>query len=193
MVNPLTVAPFAAWPGPADPGRGSAPNARWVSPETQQAVERLVHAYAYAWDGRDPGATADLFTDTGAMSFYLNGSTTPTHHAQGRYRLLDDLVARSGMLNRWRIETRHLMLNTVCSATSDGAVEAMTTAMIFWQRLPEHPAPTPVQTGYYRSRCVEAGGAWRFQRREAHLAGIFHPEDLYPFPDRGFSRNSASD
>jgi hypothetical protein len=74
------------------------------------------------------------------------------------------------------------MTNTVFGPTQEGDIQAMTTAVIFWQQLPDHPAPIAVQTGYYRSWCVETDAGWRFRRRETHMSGVFHPKQLYQKP-----------
>jgi SnoaL-like domain len=143
------------------------------------AVERLIFAYSYAWDSRQPAATAALFTEDAVVDFYLAGASEPTHSTVGRARLLEDMETRTDFLKRYRVETRHLMTNTVARTMASDVVEAMTTAMIYWQQLPEHPTPQPVQTGYYKSWCTETKLGWRFQRREVHLSGVFHPKQIY--------------
>jgi hypothetical protein len=174
VIRPLLVAPFAGVP---DVGLEAD-----VAESDRSAIEQLIFTYSYTWDNRDAEATAALFTKDAGVAFFVDGSVEAMSRTVGRDELLEGMTARTEMLKRWKIETRHLMLNTVFGPGEDGVVQAMTTAVIFWQQLPDHPAPTPVQTGYYRSWCVESGGGWRFQRRETHLSGVFHPKQLFQKP-----------
>ena len=169
VINPATLADFVVDP---DAGLDIAQPAR-------DAIERLIHTYSYNWDSRDAEATASLFVDTAEVSIFLDGSTEPIDHTVGRDPLQRTMVKRTEMLKRWRVETRHLMLNTVFGPAENDEVQAMTTAVIFWQQLPDHPAPIPVQTGYYRSWCTETDQGWRFRRRETHMSGVFHPKQLF--------------
>ena len=163
VINPLAIADYAA-----HAVRGSGGD---VTDVQRNGVERLIFTYSYAWDSRDPAATAALFVDDAVVDFFLDGAAEPTHRTVGRERLLDGMIGRNEMLNRWQIETRHLMLNTVFGPVEDEAVQAVSTAMIYWQQLPGHPAPLAVQTGYYKSWCIETD-----------LAGVMHPREIYPRP-----------
>ncbi len=172
VINPLSIAPFAG-----DPGSGAED-----SPTERHAVESLIYTYSYNWDSRDAMGTASLFTEDADVKFFLNGATEPSDHTVGRDNLAETMTMRTEMLKRWQVETRHLMLNTVFGPTQNGEVQAMTTAVIFWQQLPDHPTPLAVQTGYYRSWCVETDQGWRFRRRETHMSGDFHPKHFYQKP-----------
>jgi SnoaL-like domain len=169
VVDPLRIAAFA---GSVDPDVNN-------DESRNLAIERLIFAYSYAWDARQPEATAALFTEDAVVDFYLAGASEPTHSTIGRARLLEEMETRTDYLKRYRVETRHLMTNTVARVVASDGVEVMTTAMIYWQQLPEHPTPRAVQTGYYKSWCVETESGWRFQRREAHLSGVFRPEQIF--------------
>jgi hypothetical protein len=174
VINPLVVAPFAGRP---DVGLQAD-----VSESDRRAVERLIFTYSYNWDSRDAAATAELFTETADVSFFTDGSVEAASRTIGREQLLEGMTVRTAMLKRWRVETRHLMMNTVFGPSEDDLVHAVTTAVIFWQQLPDHPKPVAVQTGYYRSCCIKTESGWRFQRRETHLSGVFHPRQLYQKP-----------
>ncbi len=142
VVDPLVVAGFAG-----DPDRSSFE----LEPAQWFAIERLIFAYSYNWDSRQPGATAELFTSDAELGFFLNGAAQPTNRTLGRDRILEEMAARANVLKRWRIE-----------------------------QLPDHPEPRAVRTGYYKSWCVETPSGWRFQKRETHLSGVFHPKEIYP-------------
>ncbi|MCP5026593.1 MAG: hypothetical protein GY929_09945 [Actinomycetia bacterium] len=174
VINPLAI---ASWVGDVGLGGGEPGDV------ALREVERLIFAYSYNWDSRDAQATALLFTESAEVGFFLDGAEPATHRTVGRDQLVEEMVARTEMLKRWRVETRHLMMNTVFGPSADGMVEAMTTAVIFWQQRPDHPAPQAVQTGYYRSWCVPTDLGWRFQRRETHMSGVFHPKLLYQKPE----------
>jgi hypothetical protein len=171
-IRPLSIASYS---GDAGAGAG-------VADAERNAVESLLFAYSYNWDSRDANATASLFTEDADVAFFLNGAVEATHQTVGRARLVETMTARTEMLKRWRVETRHLMTNTVFGPTEGGEVQAMSTAVIFWQQLPDHPAPQAVQTGYYRSWCVETEAGWQFRRRETHMSGVFHPKQLFEMP-----------
>lgn len=170
QIKPLAIAAYAA-----DPLMGADCAGRL-------AVEQLIYSYSYAWDSREAQATASLFSEDAELAFFVNGAREPTQQTIGRESILEGMSARTTMLKRWQIETRHLMLNTVFGPTEDGAIQAMTTAVIYWQQLPAHPQPVAVQTGYYKSWCVETSDGWLFRRRATHLSGIFHPRELYDKP-----------
>ncbi|MBT5140523.1 MAG: nuclear transport factor 2 family protein [Acidimicrobiaceae bacterium] len=170
QINPLAIATYAT-----DPLIGADCAGR-------QAVAQLIHTYSYAWDSRDTHATASLFTEDAELAFFVNGTKQPTQKTVGRESILEGMSARSTMLKRWQIETRHLMLNTVFGPIENDAIQAITTAVIYWQQLPAHPQPIAVQTGYYKSWCVETSDGWLFQRRATFLSGIFHPRELYDKP-----------
>ncbi len=154
-----------------------------IAKPTRDAIERLINTYSYTWDSRDPDATASLFVETAEVSFFLDGSIEPVDHTVGRGPLRQAMVKRTDLLKRWKVETRHLMLNTVFGPMDNDEVQAMTTAVIFWQQLPDHPAPIPVQTGYYKSWCTETDQGWRFRKRQTHMSGVFHPKHLFQQPD----------
>lgn len=178
VINPLVIAPFAG-----DPAAGLDDV---LTDSDRRAIERLVFAYSYHWDSRHPDGTAALFTEDAEVAFFTDGATEPKNLTVGRDKLLKGMTSRTEMLKRWRIETRHLMTMTTFAPVSavaagdDALVELVTTAVIYWQQLPEHPAPIAVQTGYYKSWCIETDAGWRFRRREAHLAGVNHPRDVFP-------------
>ena len=172
VISPLSIASFAG-----DPGAGVD-----VGEADRNAVESLIFAYSYNWDSRDAVGTASLFADDAEVAFFLNGDTEASDRTVGRDRLTETMTARTKMLKRWRVETRHLMMNTVFGPVENDQVQAMTTAVIFWQQLPDHPMPMSVQTGYYRSWCVETEHGWRFRKRETHMSGTFHPRHLYERP-----------
>ncbi len=173
-INPLSLAPFAG-----NPALGLDTD---IPQASRNAIERLIFTYSYNWDSRSPEATASLFTETANVAFFLDGATKPMDRSLDRESLLQSMTLRTDMLKRWQVETRHLMTNTVFGPAEDNQVQAMTTAVIFWQQLPDHPAPTAVQTGYYKSWCVETDKGWLFQRRETHMSGIFHPKHLFKKP-----------
>lgn len=171
-ISPLSIAPFS---GDARSGVG-------VGEIERDAVESLIFSYSYNWDSRDALGTASLFTPDAEVAFFLNGATEASDRTVGRDQLAKTMITRTEMLKRWRVETRHLMVNTRFGPIQEGSIQAITTAVVFWQQLPDHPAPLAVQTGYYRSWCVETKAGWRFGRRETHMSGVFHPKHLYEMP-----------
>jgi hypothetical protein len=165
VVNSMAVAPYAV-----EANRAS--------------VEGLIAAYSYAWDSRDAQATAALFTEDASLAFFLNGATEATAASTSREMMLKGMIQRTEMFKRWRIETRHLMVNTVFGPTTDaGEIQTISTAMIYWQQLPDQVAPIAVQTGYYKSWCVQSDDGWLFSRRETHISGVMHPRELYSKPE----------
>ncbi len=171
-INPLSIAPYSG-----DPAAGNE-----VTEAQRNAIESLIFSYSYNWDSRDAIATASLFAEEAEVAFFLNGATEASDRSVGRGRLAEAMSARTEMLKRWRVETRHLMMNTTFGPPRDGDIQAITTAVVFWQQLPEHPTPVAVQTGYYRSWCVETETGWCFRRRETHMSGVFHPKHIYRMP-----------
>lgn len=171
LVDPGAIADYSiapiAWAG-ATPEAGA-----WA------LVEQLLYAYSYAWDARLPEETAALFTEDAEVSFFLDGATSPTHLTSGRANLLKEMRARTDLLKRWKIETRHIMSNHLYGPTENDQIQVMTTAMIYWQQMPDHPQPQPVQTGYYKSWVDLAGDTPKFSRRETHMTGVFHPRQVY--------------
>ena len=135
QIKPLGIAAYAAEPliGADCAGR--------------LAVEQLIYSYSYVWDSREAQATASLFTQDAKLDFYVNGANEPTQQTVGRESILEGMSARTRTLMRWQVETRHLMLNTVFGPTEDGAIQAMTTSVIYWQQLPAHPQPAGYSNG----------------------------------------------
>ena len=172
VIRPLSIASFCG-----DAGAGVE-----IGEAEQRAVQSLIFSYSYNWDSRDATATASLFAEDAEVAFFLNGAIEPSDRTVGREQLAKAMTARTAMLKRWQVETRHLMMNTVFGPPLDGGIQAMTTAVIFWQQLPDHPKPVSVQTGYYLSLCTPTEQGWRFRRRETHMSGVFHPKHLYEMP-----------
>jgi hypothetical protein len=172
VINPLLVAPYTG-----DPDLSID-----IDETDRHAVERLIYAYSYNWDSRNAEATADLFAEDAEMIFFIGGAAEPSITTQGRQVILEGMVARTGLLRKWRVETRHLMMNNTFGPIEDDLIQVTSTAVIFWQQLPDHPQPVAVQTGYYRSWCSRSVGGWRFQRRETHLSGLTHPRQLFGKP-----------
>lgn len=174
LVDPSTISPYVL----------RAPEWQAVGPEpaVRAALDQLIHAYSYAWDARQPKETAALFTEDADVSFFLNGAAEATHRTVGRTKLFEEMSARTAMLKKWRIETRHFMAHNLYGPDDGDMIQVTTMAMIYWQRMPEHPQPQPVQTGFYKSWISLKGNSPRFSKRETHMTGVFHPREVFEQP-----------
>ena len=148
--------------------------------ENFQIFHDLIATYSYTWDAKDIDGFVELFTKDAVVATYRGTEENPSSMTEGREELRKTFVKRLKMFEEWGIQTRHYMMNTIISQNNPEEYEAVSMALITWQR-PDHgaPEPRPVQAGHYRTLFAKEDGVWKISRREPHLEGLFHPKKVY--------------
>jgi hypothetical protein len=121
--------------------------------------EKLLYAYAYAYDSKDCASWAKLFTADAVLN--LGGAMKAT----GREALLQGCLKRQASVGD--IKTRHYMTNIVFDQLTAQQAKTRTYVVITWQK-PGDMTPN-LQLGLvYRDVIVkQADGRWLFKERVA--------------------------
>jgi hypothetical protein len=119
--------------------------------------EKLLHAYAYAWDSKDCGSWTSLFTEDGLY----DGSVTVK--VTGRSALLQYCMTRQKDVLA-NVKTRHNVTNVVFDRLTPTQAEVRTYVFLTWRK-PSDPAPVPQQAITYRDVIVKQNGRWLFKER----------------------------
>lgn len=121
--------------------------------------EKLLYAYAYAYDSKDCVSWANLFTADAVLN--LGG----TMKATGRDALLQGCLKRQTSVGD--IKTRHYMTNIVFDQLTAQQAKTRTYVVITWQK-PGDMTPNVQLALVYRDVIVkQADGRWLFKERVA--------------------------
>ena len=119
--------------------------------------EKLLYAYAYAYDSKDCVSWANLFTTDAVFNL------GDTMKATGRDALLQACIARQkGIVGN--IKTRHNMTNIVFDQLTANQAETRTYCVITWQK-PGDLTPSTQYAFTYRDVIVKSDGRWLFKKR----------------------------
>jgi hypothetical protein len=126
--------------------------------------EKLLYAYAYAWDGKDCETWANLFTLDGFIDLTGDPNLSATaKRANGRTEIKQfcELRMKSALAN---VKTHHYMTNTVFNQITPTSAQTRTYALVSWQKTSD---PTPVlQIALtYRDVIVKQDGKWLLKAR----------------------------
>jgi ketosteroid isomerase-like protein len=122
--------------------------------------EKLLYAYAYAYDSKDCASWAKLFTADAVLN--LGGGMKAT----GREALLQGCLKRQESVVG-DIKTRHYMTNIVFDQLTAQQAKTRTYVVITWQK-PGDMTPNVQLALVYRDVIVkQADGRWLFKERVA--------------------------
>ena len=126
--------------------------------------EKLIYAYAHAWDRQDCTAWSRLFTADGLLDLSGDGNLTSTaKRATGRQEILQFCESRMKTALA-DVKSRHFMTNTVFTAVTSSRAAAQTYAFVTWQK-PTDPAPVVKVSITYRDVIVKENGQWLLKER----------------------------
>ena len=122
-----------------------------------EAIRRLHHSYADAFDSGDLDGFAALF-EHGTL--HLRGVDEPATGSAAVRRLVERCV----ILYDGTPATNHLMHNLIVDLDADGETARSSTYVQVLQALPDFP-PQTIATGIYRDVLRRRDGAWTFHER----------------------------
>lgn len=131
-----------------------------------EAIQELMHLYAWRFDGGDLEGFAALF-ERGTLRFEGMGELTGS-------REVLDFIDRMVMLYNGKPRTNHLMNNVIIHVDEGGETATATSYVTVLQALPDFPLQ-PIATGRYADRFARTDGRWHFADR---LATRSLPGDL---------------
>jgi|SRR5262245_1072121 len=156
MLTGMTIAFVLTWPTVAVFAQ---------APETDSAKDRieiqekLLYAYAYAYDSKDCESFANLF----AIDAVLESATVKE---SGRDAIRQGCIARQKNVVG-NIKTRHNMMNIVFDQLTSRRAETRTYYILTWQK-PADQTITVRATGTYKDVIVRSNdGRWLFKERKA--------------------------
>ncbi|HKA21665.1 MAG TPA: nuclear transport factor 2 family protein [Blastocatellia bacterium] len=118
--------------------------------------EKLLYAYAYAWDSKDCVGWANLFTADAVVSTAIK--------ATGRDALLQACIERQKNVVD-ATKTRHNMINIVFDQLTPTQAKTRTYLVLTWQK-PGDRTPSIQEVGTYRDVIVkQSDGRWLFKER----------------------------
>src|SRR5215470_5736305 len=119
--------------------------------------EKLIYAYAYAYDSRDCVSWANLFTTDAILDRFNNPIT-------GRDGILQFCIERQKNVVG-AIKTHHNMTNIVFDQLTSTNARTRSYVVLTWQK-PDDPTPSIQSAFTYRDVIVKQGdGRWLFKER----------------------------
>jgi uncharacterized protein (TIGR02246 family) len=118
--------------------------------------EKLLYAYAYAYDSKDCVSWANLFTADGVLN--ILGTKT-----SGREAILQACIERQKNVVG-NVKTHHNMTNIVFDQLTSRQAKTRTYCILTWQK-PGDMTPNVQGTFVYRDVIVEENGRWLFKER----------------------------
>jgi hypothetical protein len=138
--------------------------------------EKLLYAYAYAYDSKDCASWANLFTTDGIMETFVS---SVKGSLKGRDAIREGCIARQKNVVG-NIRTHHNMMNIVFDQLTSRRAETRTYCILTWQK-PD--AAISVQDSFvYKDVIVKSDdGKWLFKERKAiNLAAGLGAPSLTP-------------
>ena len=126
--------------------------------------EKLIYAYADAWDRKDCTAWSRLFTADGLLDLSGDGNLASTvKRATGRQEIQQFCETRmkTALVD---VKPRHFMTNTIFRELTHSRAAAETYAFVTWQK-PTDPAPVVKGSITYRDVIVKENGRWLLKER----------------------------
>lgn len=155
---------------------GTPANTGWTidnpSLDDQRAIMDVLHSYSWTIDDRDAAAFAALFAQP-KSSFYelcnVAGSVVKlTLGSGGADDLLAGMQAITALLASDRIQSRHLVTNTLFDKGDDKTVNTKSIVLVTVQTS-GYPAPNLDYSADARATLVKgADGTWKFQSLTVH-------------------------
>jgi len=127
--------------------------------------EKLLYAYAYAYDSKDCVSWANLFTADAVFTAdgVADGVAGPIKQT-GRDAILQFCIARQKNVIG-NIKTRHNMTNIVFDQLTPNQAKTRTYLLLTWQK-PGDMTPSAQEAGTYRDLIVkQSDGRWLFKER----------------------------
>jgi uncharacterized protein (TIGR02246 family) len=121
--------------------------------------EKLLYAYAYAYDSKDCVSWANLFTTDAVLNL------GPGMKASGRDAILKGCIDRQKNVVG-NIKTHHNMTNIVFEQLTARQAKTRTYCILTWQK-PGDMTPNVQGTFVYRDVIVKSDGRWLFKERVA--------------------------
>jgi hypothetical protein len=119
--------------------------------------EKVLYAYAYAYDSKDCVSFSNLFTPDAVLDFPVK--------SVGRDAILQWCIARQKNVVG-NIKTRHNMMNIVFDQLTPSRAETRTYLLLTWQK-PGDPFPAIRLAATYRDVIVKSDdGRWLFKERK---------------------------
>jgi uncharacterized protein (TIGR02246 family) len=118
--------------------------------------EKLLYAYAYAYDSKDCVSWANLFTADGVLN--ILGTKT-----SGREAILQACIERQKNVVG-NVKTHHNMTNIVFDQLTSRQAKTRTYCILTWQK-PGDMTPNVQGTFVYRDVIVKENGRWLFKER----------------------------
>jgi hypothetical protein len=121
--------------------------------------EKLLYAYAYAYDSKDCVSWANLFTTDAVLNL------GPEMKASGRDGILKGCIDRQKNVVS-NIKTHHNMTNIVFEQLTARQAKTRTYCVLTWLK-PGDTTPNVQSTFIYRDVIVKSDGRWLFKERVA--------------------------
>ena len=118
--------------------------------------EKLLYAYAYAYDSKDCVSWANLFTADGVLN--ILGTKT-----SGREAILQACIERQKNVVG-NVKTHHNMTNVVFDQLTSRQAKTRTYCILTWQK-PGDMTPNVQGTFVYQDVIVKENGRWLFKER----------------------------
>ena len=137
------------------------PVAAMLEPGEQQAIERLIHRYAWLIDHGEAERVADLFTEDGGL-FGIGPDKV------GRPAVADWARQRAAMTER---RSRHVHSNLLVAPVADGRASGTMIVTVYRHDGAGPASAVPLLVGDYADRYRKGpDGAWLIEERRFGLA-----------------------
>lgn len=135
-----------------------------VAPADELQIRNLIARYAYATDGGEKEAFADLFLEDGAWTransppAAQGGSGLPSQTVRGRTGLME--LIETAIIERWQLKVRHQMTDVLVEPGPDetSARARFRAVVTDWRE----GAGRLAMSVDYTAACVRTDGGWKF-------------------------------
>lgn len=152
-----------------------------MSVEDRLDILNTIARYAHAWDDRDPETYTSCFVEDGLFEAYVRSQEEPMMRHTPRTAILEWATRRHAEFKAERLQTRHMMLDTVFDElTADRA--RTHTLLLETNTRPDDIVPWVVGNGVYRDLWRKTPEGWRLAERRLHYDRWqqTRPRDLLP-------------
>lgn len=135
-----------------------------MSFEDRIAIQDVISAYSYYWDGQDPESFVNkVFTEDGLWQVQGMSASEPEVNLSSHQAILDFAVARLAR-RKGKFWSRHFQTNTVFDALSTTSARTRTMVLVSHQGVTDE-TPVPVLSGVYHDLWVKTPDGWRLKHR----------------------------
>ncbi len=135
-----------------------------MSVEDRAAIQDVISAYSYYWDGQDvEGFVTKVFVEDAVWEVQGIGASEPELRVVSHQAIREFAAARLAR-RKGKFWSRHFQTNTVFDHLDEISARTRTMVLVSHQGIEDH-APVPILSGVYHDRWSRTPAGWRLKHR----------------------------